>query len=162
MTNDEILRLKAWATLYDALDLFVILKEDENYGRYIEYAFKDGCPLDNRCLSWYDKLQPEAFSRNGHDPESWKLHETGKIYELQMLSCGNENKTGDEHCSPGHPNRKCVSNGCAKHWTYDEPVKCACWILNNVNPEHYKINLKDSGEFEKIYKELCQEQTETP
>ena len=45
------------------IDKYVILCEDEQ-GRYIKYAFIDGEPHDNRCLSWYDKLQPNALKRN--------------------------------------------------------------------------------------------------
>ena len=41
--------------IYGILDKYVILKQDEK-GRYIEYAFKEGAPKDNRCLSWYDNL----------------------------------------------------------------------------------------------------------
>ena len=45
------------------IDSIVVLKKDDK-GYYIEYAFKEGAPHDNRCLSWYDSYQPEAYIRN--------------------------------------------------------------------------------------------------
>lgn len=117
--------------IYGHLDRFVVLKEDEQ-GRYIEYAFKEGAPKDNRCLSWYDKPHPKALIRNGYTSQ-WKLHEIGKIYELGLFSCGNENKEGDEHCSAGHPKKNCDYINVRKEWSYDEPVKCACWYLTSTN-----------------------------
>ena len=71
MTEKEHAMLKAYAMATNNLEKFVILKEDDE-GRYIEYAFKEGAPHDNRCLSWYDKLQPNALKRNNHDQEDWK------------------------------------------------------------------------------------------
>ena len=38
-----------------------------------------------------------------------------------------------KHCSPGHACEKCVREGYARHWTYEEPVKCGCWCLNQVD-----------------------------
>lgn len=108
------------------LDKYVILKEDEK-GRYIEYAFKEGAPKDNRCLSWYDKPHPIARVRNGYKA-NYPVHEINKIYTLGLFSCGCENDEGDEHCSAGHPKKSCLKCQCL-HWTYDEPVKCACWYL---------------------------------
>ena len=111
---------------------YVILKEDEN-GRYIEYAFLNGAPKNNRCLSWYDKLQPNALKRNGHDEKSWKLHEVGKIYKLHMFNCGNENSEDpDKRCFPGEAAPHCVRGGWAKYWTKEEPVKCGCWYLEEL------------------------------
>ena len=133
MTQDQYMQLQAFAIATGNTGNFVVLKEDE-HGRYIEYAFREGAPHDNRCLSWYDSFQPNALTRNEHDHETWKktsMHEVGKIYELGMFSCCQENSEGDEHCSPGHPSRKC-KEGWAKHWTYEEPVKCACWYLTPV------------------------------
>lgn len=161
MTEEDILRLHAWAELYDALDEFVILKEDEN-GRYIEYIFKEGCPHDNRCLSWYDKMQPNALMRNGHDIKEWEsenLHSVGEIYELHQMSCGHENNTDETHCSPGHPCVKCVKEGCAHNWTYSEPVKCACWLCSTIHDIYpYHVKLEDIDNYNKIYNKLCQEQ----
>ena len=65
------------------LDKYVILKEDEK-GRYIEYAFKEGSPKDNRCLSWYDKPHPNARVRNGYKA-NYPIHEINKIYELDYF-----------------------------------------------------------------------------
>ena len=119
--------------IYGILDQYVILKEDEK-GRYIEYAFKEGAPKDNRCLSWYDKPHPKARVRNGYSA-NYPIHEVGKIYQLGLFSCGHQNLKGDEHCSAGHPKLKCVMEGCAHDWTYEEPVKCACWHLTSTNIE---------------------------
>lgn len=113
------------------LDEYVVLKEDEN-GRYIEYAFKEGAIKDNRCLSWYDKPHPNARVRNGYKPDH-PIHETNKIYQLGLFSCGDQDKEGDEHCSAGHPKKRCLFEGCAQNWTYDEPVKCACWYLTSTD-----------------------------
>ena len=123
---------------------YVVLKEDEQ-GRYIEYAFCEGAPHDNRCLSWYDKIQPNAIRRNHHDEESWKtfLNPINEIYELNEFSCGKQNLPleDESHCSAGHPCQKCVKNGYARHWTYDEPVKCACWKLDRVYVDVLRFSL---------------------
>lgn len=154
MTNEEIQQLRAYAVATGREDKFVLLKEDAD-GRYIEYAFKEGAPHDNRCLSWYDKMQPNALRRNHHDQESWKIHETGEIYHLCQMSCGHEDEEGDEHCSPGHPCVLCSKTHC-KHWTYEEPVKCACWLLERVSIKDLKINLEQAVKFSEIY---CNTQT---
>ena len=132
--------LKKIFEVTNQLDKYVILCEDEQ-GRYIRYAFQDGEPHDNRCLSWYDKLQPNALERNGHTVDTWKVHEVGKIYRLNMMSCGNDTKEGDEHCSPGNPKKKCLECH-AIHWNYNEPVKCACWLLEEVDFDDMKFILK--------------------
>lgn len=119
--------------IYGILDQYVILKEDKK-GRYIEYAFKEGAPKDNRCLSWYDKPHPKARVRNGYRAD-YPIHEVGKVYQLGLFSCGHQNLKEDEHCSAGHPKLKCVVEGCAHDWTYEEPVKCACWYLTSTNIE---------------------------
>ena len=129
--HEDFELLEAYVHFYHLEDKYVILKEDEN-GRYIEYAFTDGAPHDNRCLSWYDKLQPTALERNNHKQDEWKIREVGKLYELSEFNCGRKNYDGDEHCSAGHPCKKCVE-GFAKYWTYDEPVKCACWFLSQCD-----------------------------
>lgn len=134
MTQEEYMKLRAFAIATGNTENFVVLKEDE-HGRYIDYAFKEGSPHDNRCLSWYDSFQPNALTRNEHDHDDWKktsMHEVGKIYELGMFSCGQENSEGQAHCSPGHPSQKCREVW-AKYWTYEEPVKCACWFLKTVD-----------------------------
>lgn len=120
------------------LHQYVILKEDEQ-GRYCEYAFTEGAPENNRCLSWYNKLQPIALERNGHKVEDWNISQTGVIYYLNAFNCGRQNEEGDERCIPGAPCKYCKEEGCAKKWTFDEPVKCACWYLEKV--ELAKMNL---------------------
>lgn len=126
MDRREFIARKAHAIVMGDLDKYVVLKEDEK-GRYIEYAFKEGAPHDNRCLSWYVTLQPKALKRNGHDIKEWKLCEVGQIYRLLENNCGEGDKKGDEYCAAGYLREKCRSN--YPHWTYDEPVKCACWSL---------------------------------
>ena len=90
------------------IDTIVILKKDDK-GYYIEYAFKDGAPHDNRCLSWYDSYQPEAYRKNGWfktqdgndlpDEETQKRldeirqereKKIGKVFRLTSFSCGFE------------------------------------------------------------------------
>lgn len=139
MTDKEFDLIKNILSINGELDKYVILCEDEQ-GRYIKYAFIDGEPHDNRCLSWYDKLQPKALKRNGHAIDEWKLHEVGCMYKLHAFSCGCEDKEGDEHCSPGHPSKKCLACQ-AKKWTYEEPVKCACWFLEKVDFGKIKFQL---------------------
>lgn len=139
MTDKEFDLIKKILAIKGELDNYVILCEDEQ-GRYIKYAFIDGEPHDNRCLSWYDKHHPKALKRNGYSIDEWKLHEIGRVYKLQALSCGCEDKEGDEHCSPGHPSKKCLSCQ-ARKWTYEEPVQCACWYLKNVDFEKIKFQL---------------------
>lgn len=149
------------------IDTVVVLKKDDK-GYYIEYAFKEGAPHDNRCLSWYDSYQEEAYIRNGwvdglsEEDARKRLDEIrksresriGKVFYLSSCSCGHEedlegsnlhNKESwekyhpneeyipeDHVCSPGHPSKYCLSRGtCSKHWTYESPVKCACWSLSD-------------------------------
>lgn len=90
------------------IDTIVILKKDDK-GYYIEYAFKDGAPHDNRCLSWYDSYQPEAYRRNGwfktnhcidlpEDETKKRLDQIrqereskiGKVFRLSSFTCGFE------------------------------------------------------------------------
>lgn len=80
---------------------FVILKKDDN-GYYIEYAFCEGAPHDNRCLSWYDSYQPrriesacEGMSRDEIQKElayrKARVEEKcGKIFKLGSFTCGYE------------------------------------------------------------------------
>lgn len=90
------------------IDTFVVLKKDDK-GYYIEYAFKEGAPHDNRCLSWYDSYQPEAYRKNEwfktqdgndlHDEETQKRldmireereKKIGKVFRLAAFTCGFE------------------------------------------------------------------------
>ena len=134
MDEKEKNLLRTYAILSDKLDKYVYLREDSQ-GRYIEYAFREGAPHDNRCLSWYDKPQPNAYERNGH---SYSLchRKVDEIYYLTEFACDAQNKTGDDHCSAGHPCKKCL-DGWAEHWTYEEPVKCACWCLVEIKKSGY-------------------------
>ena len=153
LSQENIEKLRAYAVASNRTDDYVVLKEDEN-GRYIEYAFKEGCPHDNRCLSWYDKLQPNALVRNKHNVATWKIHPTDQIYRLYAMDCGNQNKEGDDHCSPGHPCAHCKDTH-ACHWTYEEPVKCACWILETVNDSYMsklRLELDEAVKFTEIYR----------
>lgn len=155
MKEEEIKTLKLYATITHTLDQYVWLREDEQ-GRYIEYAFIDGAPHDNRCLSWYDKLQPNALKHNNHrDVEDWEIKPINEIYELDMFTCGCENRKDDKHCSPGHRSKSCSWN--AEFWTYEEPVKCACWFLRKVHlPETVPVSIKlikhlPEDEIKKLY-----------
>ena len=90
------------------IDIIVVLKKDDK-GYYIEYAFKEGAPHDNRCLSWYDSYQPEAYRKNGWfktqdgndlpDEETQKRldmireereKKIGKVFRLSAFTCGFE------------------------------------------------------------------------
>jgi len=159
-TTKEFEILKLNATLNNDLDKYVYLREDE-HGRYIEYAFKEGAPHDNRCLSWYDAPHPKAWDRNIKDENSntynrqdyidlWyaRLHKVGGLYYLTELACDCQKKHGDDHCSAGHPRSKCVREGWAMHWTYEEPVKCACWCLEEIHdiPERVSISVEKALE----------------
>ena len=85
------------------IDTIVILKKDDK-GYYIEYAFKEGAPHDNRCLSWYDSYQEEAYRRNGwveglSEEDARKRldkirerieNKVGMVFHLASFSCGYE------------------------------------------------------------------------
>jgi hypothetical protein len=155
MNMKDIEKLRAYAIATDTTDKYVVLKEDK-LGRYITYAFKDGNPHDCRCLSWYDSLQPNALRRNGHKVEEWKLHEVDGLYYLHEMSCGNSGKEGDEHCSPGHPCARCLYDGWLKNgkWSYNEPVKCACWLLEPIDDEYVykqKLTVDQAVKFTEVY-----------
>ena len=169
------------------IDTIVVLKKD-NKGYYIEYAFKEGAPHDNRCLSWYDSYQPEAYHRNGwfrtndgvdlpEDETQKRLDQirqareekVGKVFRLSSFTCGYEEDEKnrlidsekiwnefhkdepfipeDHICKVGCPAKKCLLNGnCSKYWTYDNPVKCACWYLKDEKTmedyiRDYKISM---------------------
>ena len=154
------------------IDTIVILKKDDK-GYYIEYAFKEGAPHDNRCLSWYDSYQPEAYRKNGWfktqdgndlpDEKTQKKldmireereKKIGKVFRLISFSCGYEEDEEnqlikskdaweeyhpeapfipeDHICKVGCPAKACqwIINR-AVPWTYENPVKCACWALED-------------------------------
>ena len=164
------------------IDTIVVLKKD-NKGYYIEYAFKEGAPHDNRCLSWYDSYQPEAYRQNGwlndltEDETQKRLDQirqareekVGKVFRLSSFTCGyeenpeesnrhnkeswekyhpNEEYIPENHvCRPGRPSKNCLLNGiCSKYWTYENPMKCACWYLKDEKTmedyiRDYKISI---------------------
>ena len=140
MTEQELKTLKIYATLTDTLDKYVILKEDEQ-GRYIEYAFIEGTPHDNRCLSWYVKPHPNYFAKRPEKVQ-WSLVDVGEVYELEEFACGCQDKEGDERCTAGHPSAGCAFMKAIKDsWSYDEPRKCACWDLESVKMEQIENSI---------------------
>ena len=183
-TTEEFEILKTYAQLTHTEDKYVWLREDEK-GTYIEYAFKEGVPHDNRCLSWYYSLQPNARRRNAmafgdsveeaeREVEMWKKRIENKIdnlFTLSSFTCGYEeypeyslkeseeswNKHIDLHdnepfikehhiCKVGCPAPICIKNKTCSHWTYEEPVKCACWQLSEINglPKSVSISMEDA------------------
>jgi len=174
--------IKLHLTKIKALNKYVILKKDDK-GYYIEYAFTDGAPHDNRCLSWYDSYQENAYIRNnwvkGMNKEDKQKRlsvikadidaKVGKLFRLSSFTCGWEEypedamadckKSWEEYhseedgpfvpenhiCRVGCPAKNCRQIQC-KHWTYDEPVKCACWYLKDETTmedfmKNYKITI---------------------
>lgn len=128
-------------------DKWGILRKDEN-GYFVEYAFRDGAPEDNRCLSWYDKPQIEAYKRNGWDDEhiAYTIEriesKVGEIRYLSKFCCSSDNIDDKERlCRPGHPSKACLEQGNCSCWTYDEPKKCACWHLGEKIDEQNHFNL---------------------
>lgn len=175
MTKEDIEKIRFAAKLNGELDQYVYLREDAD-GKYIEYAFIEGAPHDNRCLSWYDSYQEKAYIRNkwteGLSDEDVKLRlaaikkkrddRVGGLFRLSSFTCGYEEnqerkleeakKSWEEYhkgepfvpedhiCKVGKPANKCRGLYCSKHWTYDEPVKCACWFLHEpVVPERVSV-----------------------
>lgn len=146
------------------LENYIILKKDDK-GYYIEYAFKEGAPHDNRCIDWYHSYQEEAYIRNGwvkdRSPEDAKARldalkkdresNIGYLFSLSSMTCGgeedqneqvrrakeshdkyhpNEEFIPEDHiCKVGCPAKKCCSSW-ASRWSYENPVKCACWYLD--------------------------------
>lgn len=112
VTPLEFETLRVYATLTKQLDKYVILKKDDE-GYYIEYAFIEGAPHDNRCIDWYSSYQENAYIRNkwlttrdkdGNEidlPEDEKVTrlaaikakidaKVGQIFRLQSFTCGYE------------------------------------------------------------------------
>lgn len=117
MTDEEIFKRglelsgrEHWKSKY------VYLRKDE-VGLYIEYAFIDGIPHDNRCLSKYV---------TGYD--NFKGLEVNKLYTLSSFTCGGEEGQGE--CKVGCPSPDCTY---CHDWTYSNPKKCACWDLKKVD-----------------------------
>lgn len=164
------------------IDTIVVLKKDDK-GYYIEYAFKDGAPHDNRCLSWYDSYQPEAYRKNGWfkdlSEEDTKKRldmiqeerekKIGKVFRLAAFSCGfeedekNQLERSKESWEEFHPDEPfipedhickvgCPAKACqwvrdrVLPWSQENPVKCACWFLNDGKTmdeyiKDYKISM---------------------
>ena len=164
-TEKELKILRFYAKYTHTEDKYVWLRKDDK-GTYIEYAFKDGAPHDNRCLSWYWSYQPNALERNEHDKEKWYARfekRIGELFRLTAFTCGCEEDcegclqkareswakyhptepfVAEDHiCKVGCAARRCREHGYAgKNWTYDEPVKCACWDLDSIRmPERVSI-----------------------
>lgn len=121
-TKEEFDLLKLIASLEHREKNYVWLREDEK-GTYIEYAFIEGAPHDNRCLSWYYSLQPNAIRRNNksfgnteEDSEKeieWRKNRIKKyinnLFVLQSFTCGYEEnleaslKYSEESWNKFHP-----------------------------------------------------------
>lgn len=180
-TKEELEVLRIYASITHTKENYVWFRQDDE-GTYIEYAFKKGAPHDNRCLSWYFSLQPEAIKRNSiafgktlEDAQKeieWRKkniqNKVGGLYKLGSFTCGheecpvsslesckeswNEYHAGepfieeDHICRVGKPAPKCVANLTCSHWTYKEPVKCACWTLLEINglPKSVSIPMEDA------------------
>lgn len=103
MTQEELEKIRFAAELNGELDKYVYLREDAE-GKYIEYAFIEGAPHDNRCLSWYDSYQEEAYIRNKwveglSDTEAKEYlsklkkkrdDRVGGLFRLSSFTCGYE------------------------------------------------------------------------
>lgn len=125
MTQEELEKIRFAAELNGELDEYVYLREDSE-GKYIEYAFIEGAPHDNRCLSWYDSYQEEAYIRNkwveGLSDEDKKKRldsikkdrdsKVGQLFRLSSFTCGyeeypteriEESRKSWEEYHPGEP-----------------------------------------------------------
>lgn len=101
MESQELTIVKRMLEITDRIHDYVILKKDDE-GYYIEYAFCEGAPHDNRCLSWYDSYQPNALRRSNPEEDEASMEKylmarkahidarLGKIYELESFTCGCE------------------------------------------------------------------------
>lgn len=188
-TKENLKKLKVYATITNTLKDYVYLREDDK-GKYIEYAFIEGVPHDNRCLSWYDSYQEKAYIRNGWvdnlSEEEKRKHldnikkqrdeHVGQIFKLSSFTCGfeeypeeslnesmrrwkefysDEPFVPENHiCKVGCPAPKCLKSH-AKNWTYEEPVKCGCWYLREIDmPTHVSIPFNTAIKlFEQILEE---------
>lgn len=155
--NIQDIRFRAYLKLYNKEKDYVWLREDEN-GRYIEYAFAEGAPHDNRCLDWYSKSHSTYSERHGGwvTPEmAYGLKPVNKIYKLFEYACEKQNNdpSSDNYCAAGHACKKC---DWAKDWRYDEPVKCACWDCGKIDEDnmHFSIGDDKIEEYLKILEEL--------
>lgn len=118
---------------------------------------------------WFNNVSEETIAAYKESLLKKRLNKVGKIYELQDFTCGWErysksteesDREAWEKYHPGEPYNKsarickvgCPASGCTSKgndWTYEEPVKCACWNLGEeVNPEklRFTFSLKDIQE----------------
>ena len=116
MTREELEKIRFAAELNGELDEYVYLREDSE-GR---------APHDNRCLSWYDSYQEEAYIRNkwveGLSDEDKKKRldsikkdrdsKVGRLFRLSSFTCGyeeypteriEESRKSWEEYHPGEP-----------------------------------------------------------
>lgn len=121
--------LKIVAEVNNLLDKLVYLRKDEK-GYYIEYAFEEGAPHDNRCLSWYVKGYTE-YNKTIHLSK-----EINKIYFLNNFTCGYEETTNE--CMVGKPKKGC---NYPPDWNYKNPKKCACWDLELLENKLDKLSI---------------------
>ena len=123
---------------------YVILHENKYGRRFVMYAFTDGAPDNNDCLSWYFQPHPKLFktfpySNGWLKPWEHEKIEIGHIYKLQYFTCGHH-KEGDGSCMPGKIRKECgvtITSG----WTYDEPKKCACYNLEYCEDDEFDFCL---------------------
>lgn len=103
-----------------------------------------------------------------------------KLFELSSFTCGHEenmekcleeNKKNwekyypgepfiqEEHkCQVGKPAPKCIKKGICSNWTYEEPVKCACWFLQEVIiPKYVSIPIEIVMKLESEIKKAMEE-----
>lgn len=103
-----------------------------------------------------------------------------EIFELSSFTCGHEEypesslKESEESWIKYHPNLKfipedhvckvgcpapnCIKNGMAVDWTYEEPVKCACWFLHEVViPKYVSIPIEIVIKLENEIKKAMEE-----
>ena len=80
---------------------------------------------------------PKIDKKYNGTPKVWA--NINEIYELNEFACGRQNKEGAERCCAGHPMETCsyITAGARKgekwrDWSYEEPVKCACWDLDEI------------------------------
>ena len=138
MTDSELLRRAAEISKnMQDLSKYVFLREDEQ-GKYIEYAFIEGAPHHNRCLSKY--VTGNAIL---------KSLPVDKIYLLSSFTCGGESSGGP--CTVGHPHPDC---NYVRHtnWSPEHPGKCACWDLAIVEHSTPKLTLS-IDEFKQLAEE---------
>lgn len=187
MNDLDLKKIEVYAKILGVTDQYVYLRKDEK-GFYVEYAFQEGAPHDNRCLSWYNSFQPNAYERNGWfnnlTPDEKVKHlekikkdredRVGMLFQLSAYDCGysieslklqhlREKKRiwkeyhkkpfipEDHICRVGCPAKECLKTH-AHDWTYEEPVKCACWHLIDVSvpncvsvPIDKAVELFDAG-----------------